>query len=72
MDHMGLHINEYVDVSINIAKNNKNMILGTTGMNLYKKIREAVDIIGASRLIFGSNAPLIHPACQKTKIKVAV
>jgi len=34
------------------------------------KIKDTIDAIGADRVVFGSDGPLIHPAIDLMKIKV--
>lgn len=48
--------------AIEIAKLSQNIYLEPScRYNEYNKIKEAVDRIGADRIIFGSDAPLLHP-----------
>ncbi len=70
MDHMGLQVG-WVDDAISLAERNPNIILGTTAMPFHEKIKQAVTCIGMERVIFGSDAPTIHPLPEITRIKVS-
>lgn len=70
MDHMGLQVG-WVDDAIKLAKKHPNIILGTTAMPFHEKIRLAVRTIGAERVIFGSDAPSIHPMPEMEKVRLA-
>ncbi|MDR1534014.1 MAG: amidohydrolase family protein [Planctomycetota bacterium] len=70
MDHMGLQVG-WVDDAITLAKRHSNIILGTTAMPFHEKIRLAVDTIGMERVVYGSDAPTIHPLPEIDRVKVA-
>ena len=46
-----------IDKFIKIAKKHDNVYLDTSGVIIPKKIKEAVDLIGSSRIIFGTDGP---------------
>ena len=46
-----------IDKFIEIAKRHDNIYLDTSGVIIPKKIKEAVDLIGSSRIIFGTDGP---------------
>ena len=71
MDHMGLQWMGYVDAAIRVAKRLPNVILGTTGMVFHSKIKQAVREVGADRVVFGSDAPMVHPGPEILRVKVA-
>jgi hypothetical protein len=71
MDHMGLQWMGYVDAAIRVAKRLPNVILGTTGMLFHGRIRQAVREIGPDRVVFGSDAPMVHPGPEILRIRVA-
>jgi len=70
LDHMGLQVG-WVDDAINQAERYPNIILGTTAMPFHEKIFEAVKRIGSKRVIYGSDAPTIHPLPEIDRIKVS-
>ncbi len=70
MDHMGMQLG-YVDEAIQYARDIPNLYLGTTAMPFHKKIAEAVAAIGSERVLFGSDAPVIHPLVEMQRVKVA-
>lgn len=71
MDHMGLQWMGYVDAAIRIAKRLRNVILGTTGMVFHSNIRQAVREVGADRVVFGSDAPMVHPGPEILRVQAA-
>ena len=71
MDHMGLQWMGYVDAAIRVAKRLPNVILGTTGMVFHTKIRQAVREVGADRVVFGSDAPMVHPGPEILRVQSA-
>ena len=70
MDHMGLNLG-YVEDAIDVAEACPNIILGTTAMPFHLLIREAVERIGSGRVVFGSDAPYIHPGPEMLRVRVA-
>lgn len=70
LDHMGLQVG-WVDDAINLAERTPNIILGTTAMPFHEKIFEAVKRIGSKRVIYGSDAPTIHPLPEIDRIKIS-
>lgn len=70
LDHMGLQVG-WVDDAIIMAQRYSNIILGTTAMPFHEKIFEAVKKIGSERVIYGSDAPTIHPLPEIDRIKIA-
>jgi len=70
MEHMGLQLG-WVDDAIRQAERIPNLVLGTTAMPFHEKIREAVRRIGSDRVVWGSDAPAIHPRVELVKLRVA-
>ncbi len=70
MDHMGLQVG-WVEDAITLAQKYSNIILGTTAMPFHEKIRYAVKQLGAERVIYGSDAPSIHPLPEIDRVRVA-
>jgi predicted TIM-barrel fold metal-dependent hydrolase len=46
-----------------------NVYLGTEGVREYWAVQRAVDVLGASRVIFGSDFPLGHPLMYMGVVK---
>ena len=53
-----------------MAARNPNVYLETSGMPMHTKIREAVDRIGADRVMYCSDAPFHHPRVEMEKVAV--
>lgn len=70
MEHMGLQLG-WVEDAIRQAEKVPNVILGTTAMPFHDKIREAVRRVGSGRVVWGSDAPAIHPRVELVKLRVA-
>ena len=66
LGHMGGYF--HVDEAIDVAERYPNIILETSAMPYPEKIREAVERIGAERVIFGSDGPVSSPALETQKI----
>jgi len=58
--HMGKYLCEdesLIDRFIQIAKSYRNIFLDVSGVVIPRKIKEAVEILGSSRIIFGTDGP---------------
>ena len=71
VDHMGGADMEYVNAAMVMAERHPGLFLGTSQMPFYRKYLEAVARIGADRLIFGSDAPVVHPLPEFQRVRVA-
>ena len=69
--HMGLGNIVYVNACIDIACRRENVYLETSGMPQHRKIAEAVERVGPTRVLYGSDAPFHHPAVEIHKIRVS-
>lgn len=69
MDHMGYRY--YVGEAIAAAVRTPNIYLATTSVSEPHWIRQAVQEIGAERVLFGSNAPHTWPVTQLMVIRQA-
>ena len=69
MDHMGYRY--YVAEAIAAAHRSPNIYLATTAVMEPHWIRQAVHELGAERVLFGSNAPLVWPSTQLMVIRQA-
>lgn len=67
--HMGGYY--HVDDAIDAAEQIPNLYLETSAVPYPGKIREAVQRIGADRVIFGSDGPVCPPALELEKIRLA-
>jgi len=70
LDHMGLQVG-WVEDAISLAEQYENIILGTTAMPFHERILEAAKKIGSERILYGSDAPSIHPLPELARIKVS-
>jgi predicted TIM-barrel fold metal-dependent hydrolase len=69
--HMGHGNIVYINASIDIACRRPNVYLETSGMPMHTKIREAVERVGAERVMYGSDAPFHHPAVEQLKVRLS-
>ncbi|MCD6510032.1 MAG: amidohydrolase [Thermoprotei archaeon] len=71
LGHMGHGHIVYINASIDIARKHENVVLETSGMPMHSKIKEAVERVGVTRVVYGSDAPFGHPAFEILKVKVS-
>ena len=71
LGHMGHGHIVYINGAIEVAKKNRNIVLETSAMPMHSKIKEAVSVIGETRVIYGSDTPFGHPAFEIKKVEVA-
>jgi hypothetical protein len=71
MIHMGHGHAVYIQAAINQAKKYDNLYLETSGMPMHTKIKEAVEVIGANRVLYGSDIPCHHPSVELQRVKVS-
>jgi len=69
--HMGHGNVVYINASIDVALRNPNVYLETSGMPMHTKIREAVERVGETRVLFGTDVPFHHPAVEILKVRVS-
>lgn len=69
MAHMGGET--YVDDAIKLAKKIDNIMLDISVQPYIVKIKEAVDVLGAERVIYGSGAPFVHHILPLMNVKLA-
>lgn len=70
MAHMGGQFT-YLDDAVGLAASVPNLYLDTTAIVMHHKIRDAVERAGAYKVLFGSDAPHIHPRVQMEAIRCA-
>jgi len=69
--HMGSPTNEsVVDRYIEFALQTDNVFLDTSYSHCYWKFRDAVRVLGSRKLVWGSDAPLMHPRVELEKIRI--
>lgn len=71
LGHMGHGHIVYINGAIEVAKRHDNIYLETSGMPMHSKIREAVELLGADRVLYGSDMPFGHPAFEIPKVRAS-
>jgi uncharacterized protein len=61
----------HVDEAIMVAERYANIVLETSAMPYPDKIREAVDRIGAERVLYASDGPACSPRIEVEKVRLA-
>jgi predicted TIM-barrel fold metal-dependent hydrolase len=69
LGHMGGYF--HVDDAIAVADEHENVVLETSAMPYPAKIREAVERIGASRVLYASDGPACSPRIEVEKVRLA-
>src|SRR5262245_23561891 len=69
LGHMGGYF--HVDEAIAIAERHANLVLETSAMPYPAKIREAVERIGAGRVLYASDGPACSPRIEVEKVRLA-
>jgi predicted TIM-barrel fold metal-dependent hydrolase len=69
LGHMGGYF--HVKDAIRVAKRHPNLILETSAMPYPKLIKEAVDALGAERILFASDGPGCDPSIEVEKVRRA-
>lgn len=69
LGHMGGYF--HTEEAIQVAERNANVVLETSAMPYPEKILEAVNRIGADRVVFGSDGPIASPVLEKQKVIIA-
>ncbi|MCL6450440.1 MAG: amidohydrolase family protein [Acetobacteraceae bacterium] len=68
MGHMGLYPSLWID-ALRAAEKAPNVFLETSCMPVYRVIERAVELVGADRVIFGSDEPYGLMAAELSKIR---
>jgi hypothetical protein len=71
MIHMGHGHAVYIQAAINTAKRYDNIYLETSGMPMHTKIREAFEVVGENRILYGSDIPCHHPSVEMQRVRVS-
>ena len=69
LGHMGGYV--HVDDALDVAERYPNIILETSAMPYPSRVKEAVERIGADRVIYASDGPLVVPSIEVEKIRLA-
>jgi uncharacterized protein len=69
--HMGHGNVVYINASIEVGKRNPNVYLETAGMPMHTKIRDAIDVLGPTRVLYGSGMPSYHPQVEMGKVRLS-
>ena len=69
LGHMGGYF--HVDEAIAVAERYENVVLETSAMPYPAKIREAVERIGAERVVYASDGPVCSPLIEVEKVRLA-
>ncbi len=68
MLHMGHGHGVYIQAAINTARRFDNIYLETSGMPMHSKIKEAMELVGEDRVMYGSDSPFHEPAVEIDRI----
>jgi uncharacterized protein len=71
LGHMGHGNVVYINAAIDVALRNANVYLETSGMPMHTKIKEAIERVGETRVLFGSDVPFHHPVVEIEKVKLS-
>jgi uncharacterized protein len=71
LGHMGHGNVVYINGAISVAVRNHNVYLETSGMPMHTKILEAVERVGETRVLFGSDVPFHHPEVEIAKVRLS-
>ena len=69
LGHMGGYF--HVDEAIDAAERHPNLVLETSAMPYPAKIREAVERVGAERVLYASDGPACSPRLEVEKVRLA-
>lgn len=69
LGHMGGYF--HVDEALEVAERQSNIVLETSATPYPEKIKEAVERIGAERVVFGSDGPVSSPVLEREKVMIA-
>ena len=61
----------HVDEAIAVAERHPNLVLETSAMPYPAKIREAVERLGAERVLYASDGPVCSPRIEVEKVRLA-
>ena len=61
----------YINASIDIARRHAGVYLETSGMPMPTKIVDAIDALGPTRVLYGSDMPVYHPQSEIDKVRLS-
>jgi hypothetical protein len=68
MLHMGHGHGVYIKSALDVAKRYDNIYLETSGMPMHSKVKEAVELLGEDRVMYGSDIPFHDPSVEIGRI----
>ena len=68
MLHMGHGHGIYIKAALDVARRFDNIYLETSGMPMHSKVKEAVELLGDERVMYGSDIPFHDPSVEVGKI----
>ena len=71
LGHMGHGNVVYINGAIDVAIRNPNVYLETSGMPMHTKIKEGVERVGETRVLYGSDVPFHHPVVEIDKVRLS-
>jgi len=71
LGHMGHGNVVYINAAIDVALRNPNVYLETSGMPMHTKIKEAIERVGETRVLFGSDVPFHHATVEIDKVRLS-
>jgi predicted TIM-barrel fold metal-dependent hydrolase len=71
LGHMGHGNVVYINSSIEVARRSDSIFLETSGMPMPTKIRDAIDVLGPTRVLYGSDMPVFHPQSEIDKVRLS-
>jgi hypothetical protein len=71
LGHMGHGNVVYINAAIDVALRHPNVYLETSGMPMHTKIREAMERVGETRVMFGSDVPFHHATVEIDKVRLS-
>jgi predicted TIM-barrel fold metal-dependent hydrolase len=71
LGHMGHGNIVYINGAIDVAARHPHVYLETSGMPMHSKILEAVERVGETRVLYGSDAPFHDSGVEMLKVRVS-
>jgi uncharacterized protein len=69
MGHFGYHF--YYEDAIKMARKYENIYLETSALQYPEQVRKAADLVGADRIVYGSDLPPLNPVVEIKKLNYA-
>ena len=71
LGHMGHGNVVYINAAIDVAMRHPNVYLETSGMPMHTKIKEGIERVGETRVLFGSDVPFHHAKVEIDKVRLS-